>query len=68
VPGPGRFAGAFAVKEEDIGFDSLGIEDARRQPQEGVDIAFLEQAAAYGLASSAFKSEKTSVLTAAGFG
>ncbi len=40
-PGPGSRAAGPAVEEEDVGLDPLGVEDAGRQPQQGVDITFV---------------------------
>ena len=57
VFGPGLFAGFLALEEEDVGFDSLGVEDAGGQAQEGVDVAALEQFAADGFAGSAFEED-----------
>ncbi len=33
VFGPGYFAGFFALEEEDVGFDALGVEDAGGEAQ-----------------------------------
>ena len=49
--------GGFAVEEEDVGFDALGVEDAGGQAQEGVDVAFLEEFAADGFARAAFEED-----------
>ena len=54
---PRRFAGWFAVKEEDVGFYALSVENARWQAQECVDVAFMEDFASYGFACSAFKED-----------
>jgi len=53
--GPGLFLGGLAVEEEDVGLDSLGVEDAGGQAQEGVDVGLLEQLAADGLARAALE-------------
>ena len=36
--GPGCFAGGFAVEEDDVRFDALGVEDASGETQEGVNV------------------------------
>jgi len=43
VFGPGLFAGGFALEEEDVGFDALGVEDAGGEAEEGVDVAAFEE-------------------------
>lgn len=57
VFGPGLFAGFFALEEEDVGFDSLGVEDAGGEAQEGVDVAAFEEFAADGFAGAAFEED-----------
>ena len=54
---PGGFAGGFAVEEEDVGFDALGVEDAGGQAQQGVDIALMQQFSAHGFAGPAFEED-----------
>jgi hypothetical protein len=46
IIGPRLFAGFLALEEEDVGFDSLGVEGAGEQAQEGVDVAAFEEFAA----------------------
>ena len=53
--GPRFFGGGFAVEEEHVGLDALGVEDAGRQTQQGVHVALLEQLAADRLARAAFE-------------
>ena len=53
--GPRRFAGWFAVEEKHVGLDALGIEDARRQTQQGVDVALCQQVAAHRLPGAALE-------------
>ena len=55
--GPRGFAGGFAVEEEDVGFDSLGVEEAGGKAEERVDVAALEEFAANGFAGSAFEED-----------
>lgn len=57
VFGPGLFAGFFALEEEDVGFDALGVEDAGGESQEGVDVAAFEEFAADGFAGAAFEED-----------
>jgi len=52
---PGSFAGGLAVEEEDVGLDALGVEDAGGQAQKGVNVAFVEELAANGFASTALE-------------
>ena len=52
---PRCLAGRLAVEEQDVGLHALGVEDAGRQPQQGVDIALLQQLAADCLACPALK-------------
>jgi len=40
--GPRFFGGRFAIEEKDIRLYSLGVEDAGRQTQQGVDVGLLE--------------------------
>ena len=53
--GPWRFAGRLAVEEEDVGLDALGVEDAGGQPQQGMDIAIVQEAFADGFAGAALE-------------
>ena len=41
--------GFLAVEEQDVGLYAAGIEDARRQPQQGMHVALLQQLAAHRL-------------------
>jgi hypothetical protein len=50
-------AGGLAVEEEDVGLDALGVEDAGREAQEGVDVALGEQLAADRLAGAALEED-----------
>lgn len=54
---PGRFAGRLAVEEKHVGFDALGVEDAGWQPQQGMDVAIVEEAFANGLAGAALEQD-----------
>ena len=42
-PGPGLLCALAAAEEQHIGLHALGIEDARRQAQQGVDLAVVQQ-------------------------
>jgi hypothetical protein len=53
-PGSGGGAGGFAVEEEDVGLDAVGVEDAGGETEQGVDVALVEEFAADGLAGAAF--------------
>ena len=46
---PRGFGGWLAVEEDDIGLDALGVEEAGRETQQGMDVAFVEQFAAHHL-------------------
>lgn len=46
-----------AVEEEHVGLDALGVEDARRQAQERVDLALLEPVPAHGLSGAALEED-----------
>jgi hypothetical protein len=48
---PGFLRGGFAVEEEDVGLDALGVEDAGGQTQQGVNIGLPEQFASDRLPS-----------------
>ena len=52
---PRRFAGWFAIKEEDICFDALGIKQTGGKSQQGVNVTFVKQFSTHGLPGSAFK-------------
>jgi len=54
---PGNLPGGPAVEEEHISLDPLGIEDARRQSQQGVHVAALQQIAAHRLPRPALKED-----------
>lgn len=53
------------VEEENIGLDSLSVEDTRRQAQHGVYIAVLQQIGPNSLASPPSKSTLSGTITAA---
>ncbi len=53
VFGPGGFAGGFALEEQHVGFDALGVEDAGGQAQQGVHIALGQQFVSDGFARAA---------------
>ena len=40
---PRRLAGGLAVEEQHVGLHALGVEDAGRQAQQGVDVALVQQ-------------------------
>lgn len=50
--GPGGGAGRLLVEEEHIGLEALGVEDAGGQAQQGMHLAFLQELAADGFAST----------------
>ena len=50
LPGPGRLGALAAAQEQHVGLHALGVEDARRQPQQGVDLTVVQQPAADRLA------------------
>jgi hypothetical protein len=50
--GPRFTASRLLVEEEDVRLDSLGIEDACGETEQGMDIAALEELPPYGLPSS----------------
>ena len=52
---PGPFPTRLAVEEKDVGLNPLGIKDAGRQAQDGVQVAFLQQLAPHRLPRAAFK-------------
>jgi hypothetical protein len=52
LPGPGG-----GVEEEDVGLDTLGVEDAGGQAQQGVHVALVQQFAADDLARAALKED-----------
>src|SRR5687767_5440279 len=52
---PGRRAGRLAVEEQDVRLYALGVEDAGRQPQQGMDVALLEQLPPHRLAGAALE-------------
>jgi hypothetical protein len=62
---PGGGAGRLAVKEQDVGLDSLGVEDAGREPEEGVEVTLLEELAADRLAAPPSKRTLSGTTTAA---
>ena len=45
----GSVLGGFAVEEQDVGLDALGINDPGRPAQQGVDIRLIHQFAPDGL-------------------
>src|ERR1017187_2066667 len=53
--GPGRFAGRLTVEKEHVGLDALSVKNAGGQPQQGVDIAIVQEAFADGFAGPALK-------------
>ena len=53
--GPGPLTGGLPIKEEYVGFDALGVEDAGRKPEQGVHIALLQELATGSLPSSALE-------------
>ena len=52
---PGRLAGGFAVEEEHVGLNPLGVKDARGEAQQGMDIIGGQELAADGLPGAALK-------------
>ena len=54
---PRFFGGGFAVEEEDVALDALGVEDAGRQSQQRVYVGLFEELAPQGLASAAFEED-----------
>ena len=55
--GPRFFLSRFVLQEQHVGFDALSVEDARRQAQQSVDVALLEQVRADGLSGSALEED-----------
>ena len=53
--GPGFASAGPVVKEKDVCLYALGVEDARGQPQQGVDVAVVEQAFSDGFSCTAFE-------------
>jgi hypothetical protein len=49
---PRFFSGGFAVEEEDVGLDALGVEDAGGQREQGVNVGLFEQLSPYGFAGA----------------
>ena len=54
---PGRLARGFLVEKEHVGFDALRIEEAGRQTQERVHVAFVQELAPDGLPRPAFEQD-----------
>jgi len=53
-----RFFGCrFAVEEEDVGLDSLGVEDAGGQAEQSVNVGLFEKFASHCLAGAAFEED-----------
>lgn len=52
---PRSLASRLAVEEQDVCFDSLGVEDPCRQAEQSVDIALLQQFPTDGLSRTAFE-------------
>ena len=55
--GPRFFLSRFVLQEQHVGFDALGVEDARGQAEQSVDVALLEQVRADGLSGSALEED-----------
>jgi hypothetical protein len=53
--GPRLGGAGLALEEQDVGLDALGVEDARRQAQQRVHVALVQQLAADGLAGPALE-------------
>src|SRR5947209_2138879 len=56
-PGPRRLAGGLAFKEQDVSFDALRVENARRQTKERVDLTLVKQLPADRLAGAALEQD-----------
>ena len=54
---PRGFAGGFAIEEQHVCLDALRIKDARRESEQRMGIAFMQQLLADGLTRSAFKQD-----------
>jgi hypothetical protein len=52
---PRFFGGGFTIEEEEIGLDALGVEDAGREMQQGVNVGLFQELATDSLASAAFE-------------
>ena len=55
--GPRSFTGWLLVEEENIGLDTLGVEQAGRQTQERMDLALVQELPANGLACPTFEED-----------
>jgi len=55
--GPRGFGGGLAVEEQDVGLDALSIEDAGRQAQERMNVAFVQERAADDLPCPALEED-----------
>jgi hypothetical protein len=55
---PGPFAGRFAIEEEDVGLDALGVEDAGGQAEQRVNVTFVEELAANALGGAALEEDE----------
>src|SRR5260370_1560765 len=53
--GPRRLGRRLAVEEQDVGLDTASVENTRWQPEQGVDVALLQQATADRVSGAAFK-------------
>src|SRR6266498_4760534 len=53
--GPRRFTGRLLIEEEDVRLYTLRVEQAGRQTQQGMNLAFVQQLAADGLPCAAFE-------------
>ena len=54
---PRGFAGGFAIEEQHVCLDALCVKDTRRESEQRMDIAFVQQFLADGLTRSSFKQD-----------
>src|SRR5271166_2437296 len=54
---PRFLARGFPVEEQHVCFDTLGVKDAGRQAQQGVNICLLQSLTSDGLSGTAFKKD-----------
>ena len=52
---PRGLTGRLPVEEQDVGLDALGVEDARREPEQRVEVVLLQEALANALAGPALE-------------
>ena len=65
VAGPRCLTGWFAVEEQDVGLDPLGVEYAGRETQKCMNVALVQQVAPYGLPRASLEQNQLSGTTMA---